>query len=148
MQKKLNMKDSRNFINIQNSDNIRWNVDDNFVLHQWLVLDVMDWWWGNEWLVRLAWVDELAIKLITQVKTVWLTVASKAFKEWNWQLTHMFVEILMVKKGLKKIPIINVDTKTISTGKLILCAVGQGKYRCTLIPKTMEVIVYCPFVRS
>ena len=83
MQKKLNMKDSRNFIDIQNSDNIRRYADDNFVLPQRLVLEARDWWRSNERLVRLAWVDELAIKLVTQIKTVRLTVASKIRVERN-----------------------------------------------------------------
>ena len=45
-------------------------------------------------------------------------------------------------------PFINVDTKSISTGELILRTVGEGKYRCALISKTIKVIIYCPFVRS
>ena len=83
-----------------------------------LLLGLVVWWRGDEGLIGLTWIDDLAIKLIALVQTPGVPVA----------------------------PISDIHTEAIIAGELVIPALGEGDHSRTLISVAVVVIVNCPFV--
>ena len=100
MNKELDLKDGADLINVQNRNYVSRNINQYLVIH-------FSTWWCDEVLIRLASVDDLAIKLIAKVVPVWLAVTP-------------ILSQSVIHLNIYTVPVQNTNTETIVTGELVL----------------------------